>query len=209
MVSAIAKKMLLKEEYSVLLLNSNPNVHPLFDGIRFEYSATENRGFDSVIMFAQNEEEIGRFLPKADSSLKPKGLLWLSYPKKSGSIPTPLNRDITWNVVKEFGMEPVRLVSLDDDWSSMRLVKKADRKKASRLGQDPPGVDRVSKTVIPPEDLQKALNENPDAAAFFEELAFSHKREYIAWLFDAKKHETRDRRVKRTIELLTQQKKNK
>lgn len=87
MVSGIAKKFQLKSEYSVLMLNSNPDVHPLFDGIRLGYSAKENTGFDSVIMFVRDEYEIGQYLPKADSSLKPKGLLWLSYPKKSGSIP--------------------------------------------------------------------------------------------------------------------------
>ena len=209
MVSGLAKKFQLKSEYSVLLLNSNPDIHPLFDGVRLEYSSQENKGFDSVIMFARNEDEIGQFLPRADSNLKPKGLLWLSYPKNSGSIPTPLNRDITWNIVKEFGLEPVRLISLNDDWSSMRLVKQEDRKKPSTFGQDPPGVDRIAKTVVPPDDLQQALNDNPDAATFFNELAFSHKREYVAWIHSAKKQETRDRRVEKTIELLTAKKKYK
>lgn len=166
MVSGIAKKFQLKSEYSVLMLNSNPDVHPLFDGIRLGYSAKENTGFDSVIMFVRDEYEIGQYLPKADSSLKPKGLLWLSYPKKSGSIPSKLNRDVTWSIVKEFDLEPVRLISLNDDWSSMRLVKTTDRKKPSTFGQDPPGVDRVSKTVIPPEDLQKALTSNRNATFF-------------------------------------------
>jgi hypothetical protein len=209
MVSGLAKKFQLKSEYSVLMLNSNPDVHPLFDGIRLQYHATENKGFDSVIMFARDEEEIGQFLPKADLNLKPKGLLWLTYPKKSGRIPTPLNRDITWNIVKGYGLEPVRLISLNDDWSSMRLVKQEERKKPSTFGQDPPGVDRTTKTVIPPEDLQLALNEHPNAAAFFEGLAFSHKREYVAWILNAKKQETRDQRVQKTIELLTAKKKYK
>lgn len=170
MVSGIAKKFQLKSEYSVLMLNSNPDVHPLFDGIRLGYSAKENTGFDSVIMFVRDEYEIGQYLPKADSSLKPKGLLWLSYPKKSGSIPSKLNRDVTWSIVKEFDLEPVRLISLNDDWSSMRLVKTTDRKKPSTFGQDPPGVDRVSKTVIPPEDLQKALTSNRNATFFLKSL---------------------------------------
>lgn len=209
MVSAVAKKLQIKEDYSVLLLNSNPDLHPLFDGIRLEYSSENNRGFDSVIMFAKDEEEIGQFLPKADNNLKPRGLLWLSYPKKSGKIPSELNRDVTWNIVKDFGMEPVRLISLNDDWSSMRLVKEEDRKKPSKFGQDPPGVDRSTKTVIPPEDLQKELDKHPDAATFFNELAFSHKREFVGWIHEAKKQETRDRRIDKTIELLTAKKKYK
>lgn len=206
MGSELAKKFQLKSEYSVLMLNSNPDIHPLFDGIRLQYHSTENEGFDSVIMFAKDENEIGQYLPKADSHLKRKGHLWLSYPKKSGNIPTELSRDVTWRIVKEFGLEPVRLISVNVDWSSMRLIKKEDRKKPSTFGQDPPGVDRTTKTVVPPLDLQTALNANPDAATSFNELAFSHKREYIAWIHDAKKQETRNRRVEKTIELLTEKK---
>lgn len=44
---------------------------------------------------------------------------------------------------------------------------------------------------------------------FFEELAFSHKREYVSWIYEAKKQKTRDRRIKKTIELLTAKQKYK
>lgn len=209
MATSLAKKLQIKEEYSVLLINSNPAIHPLFEGMRVEYESFGNSDFDSVILFARNEDEIGQFLPQADDKLKSKGLLWLTYPKKSGKIPTQLNRDVTWNIVKEFGLEPVRLISMDDDWSSMRLVKHEKRKKPSTFGQDPPGVDRVAKTVVPPDDLQQEFARNPSAATFFEELAFSHKREYIAWIYDAKKEETRKRRISKTIELLKAGKKTK
>ncbi len=209
MATTLAKKFQLKEEYSVLLLNSNPGMHPLFEGIRIQYNNFDDHSFDSVILFAKDEQEIGQLLPKADEHLKPQGLLWLSYPKKTGSIPTSLNRDTTWSIIKEYGMEPVRLISVDDNWSSMRLVKVEERKKPSTFGQDPPGVDRATKTVTPPKDLQRLLDENPDAQAFFDEIAYTYKREYVGWIHQAKKPETRERRILKTIELLKAGKKTK
>ena len=209
MDNPLRKKFQLKEEYSVLLLNSNPSVHPLFEGIRVQFEGMGDHSFDSVIFFARDEQEINQQLPKAEANRKPKGNLWLSYPKKSGSIPTELNRDSTWKAVLKFDMEPVRLISVNDDWSSMRLIKASERAKKSKLGQDPPGVDRTTKTATPPEDLQKVLEANPLALQFFEDLAFSHKREYLAWIHDAKKPETRERRIQKTIELLTAGKKTK
>lgn len=53
-----------------------------------------------------------------------------------------------------------------------------------------------------PEDLNSALNSNPDAHKFFESLAPSYKRNFIAWINDAKKEETRIRRVNKAVDML-------
>lgn len=209
MKNPLQKKFQLKDEYSVLLMNSKPDIHPLFEGIRVEFSNIENTQFDSVILFTKNEEELRHWVPEAESKRKKTGKMWLSYPKKSGKIKSNLNRDITWDVLKGFEMEPIRLISINEDWSSMRVVNKNDRTKPSKLGQDPPGVDRKAKTVIAPIDLKKALDLNPKAEVFFENLAFSYKRDYVAWISDSKKEETRTRRIQKSIELLLDGKKAK
>jgi len=54
---------------------------------------------------------------------------------------------------------------------------------------------------MPPE-LREQLQRNSKAAAFFESLAPSYQREYIAWIATAKKPETRQRRTEETIRLL-------
>ncbi len=59
---------------------------------------------------------------------------------------------------------------------------------------------------IPPE-LKKALAKEKAAREFFESLAYSHRREYVGYITEAKKEETRLRRVARTIEMLKQGKK--
>lgn len=87
-------------------------------------------------------------------------------------------------------------------------MKSSERTKPSTFGQDPPGVNWAAKTVIPPEDLRIALEKNPEAKIFFESLAFSHKREYVVWIHEAKKEETRKKRVHTAIELLRASKKS-
>lgn len=74
MVSELVKKMQLKEEFSVLLLNANPGIHPHFDGVRFEYKGFDNQKYDSLVMFAKDEQKIGQYLPKADEHSKPNCL---------------------------------------------------------------------------------------------------------------------------------------
>lgn len=53
-----------------------------------------------------------------------------------------------------------------------------------------------------PAFLTAALKKNKKAAAAFEALRPSHRREYIDWITEAKKEETRARRLEKTIALL-------
>lgn len=49
----------------------------------------------------------------------------------------------------------------------------------------------------------KAL-EKAGLLAHFEELAPSHKKEYLKWINEAKKTETKDKRITKMIEMLKQ-----
>jgi hypothetical protein len=61
---------------------------------------------------------------------------------------------------------------------------------------DPLPNDRV------PSDLARALRQNKTAAAAFKKLAPSHRREYVGFVTEAKKSETRARRIQKTIAAL-------
>ena len=55
------------------------------------------------------------------------------------------------------------------------------------------------RTEIPlPHDLQIELHDDPEAAAAFAALPPSHRREYIDWILEARRPETRMRRVEET-----------
>jgi hypothetical protein len=53
-----------------------------------------------------------------------------------------------------------------------------------------------------PEALARALAGDPAAKATFEALAFTHRKEYARWVADAKRLETRARRVAQALEML-------
>jgi len=66
--------------------------------------------------------------------------------------------------------------------------------------------DTAARQVHAPPDLAAALKENPIAAAAWEKLSFSHKREYVDAVLDAKKEETRRARILKTIDVLVPKK---
>ena len=73
--------------------------------------------------------------------------------------------------------------------------------------------DEISITIEPdteprlieiPKDLAKELRKEKEAKAFFDKLSYTHRREYVNWINEAKKEETRQNRIVKTIEMLKQ-----
>jgi hypothetical protein len=67
--------------------------------------------------------------------------------------------------------------------------------------------DTAERKVVVPTDLTSALRRSKPARAFFDTLSFTHQREYVQWIEEAKKDDTRRTRVARTIEMLEAKKK--
>ena len=61
----------------------------------------------------------------------------------------------------------------------------------------------LRKDAVIPDDLQALLDSNEHARQRFERLTAGHRREYIQWIIEAKRPETRQRRLAATIERLT------
>lgn len=53
-----------------------------------------------------------------------------------------------------------------------------------------------------PEDVQRKLKIKPKLLKYFQSLSYTHQREYIEWIEEAKKPETRQRRVEKMLMLL-------
>ena len=58
-----------------------------------------------------------------------------------------------------------------------------------------------------PVELNGALKSNKVANTFFDKLSPSYKKQYINWIASAKKEETRQRRAKKAVSLLSKKKK--
>jgi uncharacterized protein YdeI (YjbR/CyaY-like superfamily) len=63
-------------------------------------------------------------------------------------------------------------------------------------------LDRMPREVQAPEALAAALAADPQAAASFEQMAFTHRKEYARWIAEAKRAETRQRRVAQALEMI-------
>lgn len=95
-----------------------------------------------------------------------------------------------------------RITSLKDLPSDKQMI--AYIKEAMKLNDEGIKVAKekpaASKEVKTPADLMATLKKNKKALANFEKYPPSHKKEYILWIEEAKREETRAKRIEQTVE---------
>jgi len=62
--------------------------------------------------------------------------------------------------------------------------------------------DTEPRVVEIPKDLMTELKKDREAQAFFGKLSYTHQKEYVTWINEAKKEETRQNRIHKTIGML-------
>lgn len=62
--------------------------------------------------------------------------------------------------------------------------------------------DTAPREIIIPSDLSTALADERSVRSFFDSLSFTHRKEWVRWIEEAKKPETRRARIANTVEAL-------
>jgi hypothetical protein len=214
----LVEKLHLKPGMRVAVVNAPPGfdrtMGKLPSGVTRE--ASLKGPLDLVLLFVVSKKELKGQWPKALKSLKADGALWLAYPKKTSGMNSDLAMGTDWEVTNGSPWQPVASIAVDETWTGIRFRNSPglDRVREQRQDEnerDADGtvcVDRKNRIVTPSGDLQKLLERNAKARAQFDTLAFTHKREYVKWIIEAKKPETRAARLAKTIDMLSKGKKN-
>ncbi|TDF98123.1 YdeI/OmpD-associated family protein [Paenibacillus piri] len=111
--------------------------------------------------------------------------------------------------MSDAGYEGVALISVDDTWSAMRFRRmelvggtETRRERMANRADRPAGASAKDRVLDIPQDLQQALDDNPQAKQFFDGLSYTHRKEYVRWVTDAKREETRTGRIQKSVEKL-------
>ena len=74
--------------------------------------------------------------------------------------------------------------------------------KGIKLLSKPKATDK--KEITTPDYFEKVLNKNKKAAATFHSFSYSHKKEYVEWITEAKTEDTRNKRMTQAIEMMAE-----
>ncbi|MCC6261686.1 MAG: YdeI/OmpD-associated family protein [Anaerolineales bacterium] len=107
-------------------------------------------------------------------------------PRRPKSIWSKINVEKVERLIKSGQMKPAGLKAIE--------AAKADGRWANAYAGQ--------KNMAVPEDFQKALSKNKKAKAAFESLKSSERYSFLFRIHNAKKAETRERRIKQFVEML-------
>ena len=86
---------------------------------------------DFIQLFARSALDLEQTFAKAAARLKPDGMLWISWPKKSSLFAGDLNENIVREVGLSAGLVDVKVAAIDTNWSGLKFVYRLkDRPKA-------------------------------------------------------------------------------
>ena len=90
--------------------------------------------------------------------------------------------------------------------SHLLIILKEIREKVGKTFGDEVRVtveaDAEERVVTVPAELKRMFKSEKEAKAAFEKLSYTHQKEYVTWINEAKKEETRLNRIAKTIEML-------
>ena len=126
--------------------------------------------------------------------------------------------EVPFDVEKEFGSKTPKIKALIEGVPyrgtlvrmgrehHMLLILKGIREQIGKTFGDKVKVtvelDDEPRLVQIPKDLSKELNKDKQVKAIFDKLSYTHRKEYVRWIEDAKREETRQARITKTIEML-------
>lgn len=141
--ASILKKLQLKEQNPILIVNSPEEYKAVIDSIQADIHHQPDQDYSFIQIFVQTISEANEFIPDAASRLAGDGHLWICYPKKSSKkYNSDISRDKGWDAIAKLNFEPVTMISIDEDWSALRFrkieyIKKMTRKFAiSKKGKE-------------------------------------------------------------------------
>ena len=101
------------------------------------------------------------------------------------------------------------LVRMGSDCHKLLILKEIREKIGKNIGDEVAVIieeDLAPRIVEVPSDLQQAFKKNPDAEKFFKQLSYTNQKEYVKWVLEAKRAETRQNRISKALALLGQNK---
>ena len=102
------------------------------------------------------------------------------------------------------------LVKMKSDCHTLGLTQEI-RKQLNKTFGDSVSVslreDKEERTVEIADDIFSIFNKNQEAKTIFDKMSYTHRKEYIRWIEEAKKPETRENRKIKMIQMILEGKK--
>jgi Bacteriocin-protection, YdeI or OmpD-Associated len=215
---SLFEKLELKDEKTLLIQGIPSSIEKQFAKLTYAKNVTpllKSKKVEFALVFAINQNQLTNVLKEVFPALNAASKLWIAYPKPTSKIVSDLNRDCTWAYLTQHAYEGGEVIEIDNVWVAMRFKKNeelAAQLKAIADANPPaavvPTVDFEKRLIVPPAELEKVFAKHKKAKDFFTSLSVTHQKEYVSWIEEAKRKDTKERRLDAVLEKLNAGKKS-
>jgi hypothetical protein len=125
-MTPLFKKLNFKNQKEIFIINPPKEFEleqkEISAFVTLKNKLVQTEPIEFVLSFVKSKEEIENLTQTIIPLLKEDALLWFAFPKGSSKkYKVEINRDKGWEYLKQLGLETVRAVSIDEDWSALRF----------------------------------------------------------------------------------------
>lgn len=120
----LIKKLGIKPESSVLLINEPADYFTLLETDISDQLSKKNKTPDFIHLFVKNNKEFEAEMKKLKAVCKknPNITIWVSWYKKTAKIPTDITEDVIRNYALKNDLVDVKVCAVSEIWSGLKLV---------------------------------------------------------------------------------------
>jgi hypothetical protein len=120
----LAKKLGVKEGSHIVVAGAPPYYFSLLEPLpaRVHFSSRMTDATDIVHVFSTRRAELQGVLSRYRQTLKPTGMVWVSWPKKAAKASTDITEDTIREIALPLGFVDIKVCAIDDLWSGLKLV---------------------------------------------------------------------------------------
>jgi hypothetical protein len=122
--TALIKKLGIKPEMKVLIINKPDDYYKLLEVDITDQSCKKNEIPDFIHLFVKSVKEFESEMKALKSIYKKSSsvIIWVSWYKKAANIPTDITEDVIRNYALKNDLVDVKVCAVSDIWSGLKLV---------------------------------------------------------------------------------------
>ncbi|WP_457583966.1 hypothetical protein [Ensifer canadensis] len=127
----LVRKLGLKDGQAALLLGVPDDLadiagFPGFSACETCFGSPVSRLHDYIHVFAIERAELEVSALSLAASLKPDGMMWISWPKRASKVPTTLTEDALREIFLPLGLVDTKVCAVDAVWSGLKFMFRRD-----------------------------------------------------------------------------------
>lgn len=110
----------LKPGMRTKVVNQPNNYSEIMSGWRPD--SQSHSQIDLGHLFVDSMAQLNKELPKLLRNLKPNGMIWVSWPKKTSGIRNDVSENTIRDLALQLGLVDVKVCAVSDIWSGLKLI---------------------------------------------------------------------------------------